>query len=94
MDRVVLVCHGVPAASGAEAALDITAEFAEHRPWQKQVRCTWDGKRLTLQADTENDPRGLGLMDEFSDCISAYIVEGFDGGIAVQSISPVVDNGV
>jgi len=94
VDRVVLVCHGVPAASGPEAALDITAEFAEHRPWQKQVRCTWDGKWLTLQADTENDPKGLGLMDEFSDCISAYIAAGFDGGITVQSVSPVVDNGV
>lgn len=94
MERIVLICYGVPAASGAQAALDITAEFAEHRPWQKRVHCMWDGERLTLQADTENDPKGLGLMDEFSDCISAYISEGFDGDIIVQSISPVVNDGI
>jgi len=89
MERVVLVCHGVPPSAGAEAAADITAEFRDHRPWQKQVVCTWDGTRLILQADTEHDPKGLGLMDEFSDCISAYITEGFDGDITVRSITPL-----
>jgi hypothetical protein len=89
MDRVVLICHGVPEGAGAEAATDITAEFEHHRPCQKNVICTWDGARLTLQADTENDPKGLGLLDEFSDCISAYISGGFDGEITVESITPI-----
>ena len=86
MHRIVLACHGVPSAAGAEAAVDITDEFAVHRPWQKNVLCSWDGSRLLLQADSENDPKGLGLMDEFSDCISAYIRDGFDGSITVESI--------
>jgi len=89
MDRITLICHGVPASAGAEAAIDITKEFADHRPWQLNVVCFWDGQSLTLQADTENDPKGLGLLDEFSDCISAYIEEGFDGGISVHSVVPL-----
>jgi hypothetical protein len=92
MHRIVLVCHGVPEAAGAEAATDITAEFVHHRPWQKHVVCTWDGSGLTLRADSENDPNGLGLLDEFSDCISAYISEGFDGDITVESITPLPES--
>jgi hypothetical protein len=89
MDRIILMCHGVPASSGAEAAIDITREFEDHRRWQTNVVCTWDGQALKLQADTENDLKGLGLIDEFSDCISAYIAEGFDGEITVHSIVPL-----
>ena len=85
MNRIILACSGVPLSAGSEAAVDITAEFSEHRPWQKNVVCTWDGALLLLQADTEHDPKGLALIDEFSDCISAYIREGFDGNITVQS---------
>lgn len=35
----------------------------------------------------------ISLMDEFSDCIAAYIAEGFDGDITVQSISPTAGDG-
>jgi hypothetical protein len=87
MYKVVLSCGGVPKAAGAEAAADITKEFAEHRTWYKNVSCTWDGSKLTLSAENDHDPKGLGLMDEFSDCISAYITEGFDGDIKVESIT-------
>jgi len=91
MDRIILICHGVPTLAGAEAAIDIAKEFAEHRPWQANVTCTWTGQTLRLQADAENDSKGLGLIDEFSDCISAYIAEGFDGEITVHSIVPLRD---
>ena len=87
MYRIILACNGVPPSAGSEAAVDITAEFSDHRPWQKNVVCTWDGARLLLQADAEHDSKGLGLMDEFSDCISAYIRDGFDGNITVESIA-------
>ena len=87
MYRIVLACCGVPESAGAEAAADITAEFAEHRQWHKKVSCTWDGTRLLLQADNDFDPEGLALMDEFSDCTAAYVKELFDGEIKVESIT-------
>lgn len=87
MFRVVLACYGVPEAAGAEAATDITAEFADGRPWHSNVICTWYGSRLVLQADNDFDSEGLALMDEFSDCIAAYIEEPFDGEIKVESVS-------
>lgn len=86
MQRVVLACNGVPKSAGPEAAKDITTEFATHRKWYSNASCTWDGSRLILSAENDFDPKGLALMDEFSDCISAYIAEGFDGEIHVQSI--------
>ena len=82
---VTLSCTGVPPHAGAEAATDITREFAEHRTWHKNVSCTWDGSRLLLIAENDYDPDGAALIDEFSDCISAYIAEGFDGSIRVVS---------
>jgi hypothetical protein len=91
MYRIVLGCYGVPEAAGSEAAADITAEFAEHRQWYKNVRCTWDGVRLFLQGDSDVDSDGCALIDEFSDCIAAYIKELFDGEIKVESIVQLPD---
>ena len=85
MYRVVLACHGLPESSGAEAAIDITKEFTDHRPWHVNVICSWDGQRLVLQADNDFDSNGLALLDEFSDCIAAYLVP-FDGRITVESV--------
>jgi hypothetical protein len=89
MYRIVLACYGVPEDAGPEAASDITAEFAEHRPWHRNVQCSWQEKRLLLQADNDLDSAGLALMDEFSDAISAYIAKLFDGEIKVESIIEV-----
>lgn len=86
MYRIVLACYGVPEDAGAKAATDITAEFAEHRPWYSNVQCSWDGTRLILQADNRADSSGLALIEQFSDAISAYIAELFDGEIKVESI--------
>ena len=86
MYRVVLSCSGVPTDAGAEAATDITREFAEHRPWHQNVSCTWDGSRLILSAENDYDPDGVALMDEFSDCLAAYITAGFDGEIRVETV--------
>jgi hypothetical protein len=88
MYRIVLACKGVPADVGAVAARDITEEFT-HRPWHQNVRCEWDGSRLILQADNGFDSKGLALLDEFSDAISAFITDGFDGDIDVVSVSPL-----
>ena len=86
MYRIVLACYGVPATAGEVAAIDITREFAEHRSWHRNVQCSWDGTRLILRAENDVDSTGLALFDEFSDCISAYITELFDGEIKVESV--------
>ena len=86
MAKIRLSCSGVPSAAGAQAARDITAEFAEHRPWYRNVTCTWDGARLLLEAENDNDDDGLALTDEFSDCLAAYIADPFDGDIQLEAI--------
>jgi hypothetical protein len=90
MFRILLECTGVPKDEGPQAAADITKEFAEHRPWHRNVRCTWDGTKLTLSAENDFDPQGLALTDEFSDCIAAY-TRGIDVAtrLRVQSIHDV-----
>lgn len=92
MYRVVLACGGIPKSAGAEAATDIAKEFAEHRPWHTNVSCTWDGSRLILSADNDYDRDGLASMDEFSDCLAAYIAEGFDEEIQIESITEVAND--
>lgn len=79
----------MPDSADTEAATDVTAEFKHHRPWQKNAICSRDGVCLTLQANTENDRQGFGLMDELSDWISAYIGEGFDEAITLESSPPL-----
>jgi len=88
MYRIVLVCEDVPKNAGDAAARDITEEFTR-RPWHTNVTCLWDGSRLVLQADNDFDSNGLALLDEFSDAISAYISEGFDGDLKVLTISEI-----
>ena len=77
----------MPVSAGQQAATDINIEFQEHRTWHNNVICSWDGSRLILQAENDFDSDGLALMDEFSDSISAYIAELFDGEIKVVSIT-------
>jgi hypothetical protein len=88
MYRIIMACEGVPPNAGAEAARDISDEFT-HRPWHKNVRCVWDGSKLILQAENDWDSDGLGLIDEFSDAISAYIKDAFDGDIKILSITSI-----
>jgi hypothetical protein len=89
MYRVVLECCGVPVAEGAEAAADIEQEFREHRPHHYNVRCKFESGKLVLQADNDFDPDGLALMDEFSDCISAYTATPFDGDLRLVSSTAI-----
>ncbi len=87
MYTVVISCTGLPKHAGAEAAADITKEFAQHRPWHKDVSCTWDGSRLILTAQNDYDSDGLALMDEFSDCICAYVAEATYSDMRVDSVT-------
>jgi len=89
--RVTLVCSGLPAAAGAEAAIDIAKDFADHRKWHKRVTCEWDGALLTLQSENDFDDTGLATLDEFSDCISAYVTEPGDSEIDIASVREFAD---
>jgi len=86
--NIVLECSGVPPEAGVAGAKDITEAFIR-RPWHQNVICTWDGARLTLTAENDYDGRGLALMDEFSDEISACISNGFGGDIKVVSTTEI-----
>ena len=85
MYRIVLVCEGVSRAVGEQAASDITDEFAQHRTWHLNAVCRWDGSRLVLSAENAFDTAGAALLDEFGDCVAAYVDGGF-GPITVESV--------
>ena len=89
MHRFVLECSDVPAAEGEEAASDIEREFREQRPHHRNVRCSFEDGKLVLQAENDWDVDGLALMDEFSDCISAYIATPFDGDLRLVSSTAI-----
>ena len=76
MYRLTLVCAGIPASKGPETAQDIM-----------NVLCSYADGKLTLVAENDFDPNGLALMDEFSDCLSAFISMPFEGDLTVQSIA-------
>jgi hypothetical protein len=84
MNRIVMVCSGVPPEIGPQAAEDITAGFRE-RPWHRNVICTWDGSVLRLEADNDYDPGGKALSDEFSDEICANTSASFSFEIKLES---------
>jgi hypothetical protein len=86
MYRVRLICDGVPKDLGGAAAIDISREFREVRTWHEKTTCIWDGSNLILEVQNDFDDKGLATIDEFSDCLSAFITEGFDGDIKVESI--------
>jgi hypothetical protein len=86
MYRIVLACEGVTVIEGASGASNIAEEFA-NRPWDKNVKCVWDGTQIILQADSDFDSSGLALVDEFSDAISACLKSGFDGDIKILSVT-------
>ena len=85
MFRIVLTCDGLPKDIGAQAATDISEEFA-HRPWHRNAECHWDGERLTLQADNDYDSNGDALLDEFSDAVVACTP---NVGVSIAKVSVV-----
>jgi hypothetical protein len=79
----------VPIDQGETAALDIARHFAEHRPHHQNVKCLFAEGKLILVAENDYDPKGLALIDEFSDCLSAFIRGGIDGDMRVKSVSVI-----
>jgi hypothetical protein len=78
--------HGLPLSDGSQAAIDITEEFT-HRPWHENVKCTWVGRVLRLEADNDYDKDGLALRDEFSDAIVACIKDAEYSDLRVVSVT-------
>jgi hypothetical protein len=87
MFRVTLICDGLPPAAGEEAARDITKEFADSRQWHSRVTCEWDGTRLVLRSENDFDETGQATLDEFGDCIAAYVTEYEGSSIRIESVS-------
>lgn len=83
MFHVVLECQNRQG-SAADAA-NIAEEFS-HRPWHKNVACTWDGRTLRLEADNDYDLDGLALLDELSDVITAVVEEAEYADLRVVSV--------
>jgi hypothetical protein len=84
--RVELECEGLPESAGSQAAVDIAGEFT-HCPWHHNVRCTWNGRALRLEAENDFDDQGLALLDEFSDAIVACIEDAQFGGLRVVEVT-------
>jgi hypothetical protein len=91
MYRVVLECTSIPDTEGDAAARDITEEFAKHRRHHNYANCVFSNGKLILSVENDFDPEGLALMDEFSDCVCAYVL-GFVVDIerSISVISVVV----
>jgi hypothetical protein len=82
MFKIKLSCGGIDSSVGETAAKDIETEFREHRSWHRDVTCRFEDGRLILCATNDVDEAGLALLDEFSDCLSAYLKEhGSDLGV-------------
>jgi len=75
MFKITLSCGGIDSSIGATAAQDIQGEFREHRPWHQDVTCRFVNGSLILCATNDFDEAGLALLDEFSDCLSAFLQE-------------------
>jgi hypothetical protein len=82
--HATLACSGLTEAESAAGAPDVEAGFRE-RPWHQNVVCRWDGSRLWIEAESDYDPDGRALYDEFWDEIVANI--HFCGSIRIEIVS-------
>jgi hypothetical protein len=85
--KVTLACSGIDASFGATAALEIQTEFRDHRRWHREVHCRFESGTLILFGTNDFDETGLALLDEFGDCLSAYLKE--HGAVRVLSVEAV-----
>jgi hypothetical protein len=90
MFRITLACDGVPKNEGTRAAANIEKEFNDVRTQRyTNATCVFSDGKLVLSCDNDGwDSNGLNLMDEFSDCLSAYLPP-FDGDLKLVSVKPL-----
>lgn len=89
MYRVTIICKGLSAEEGKEASEDIAQEFKEHRAWHNNPVCTWDGEILALTTENDFDDDGQATLDEFGDCLAAYVTDYFDCTVTIDSVSKI-----
>jgi hypothetical protein len=82
--KITLACEGIDASVGATAAQDIQAEFREHRRWHREINCRFENGALILSGSNDFDKNGLAFLDEFGDCLSAYLKN--HGAVRVLSV--------
>lgn len=84
MYKIIIDCYDVDQNSGSQTALEIEREFREHRTWFKFVDCCYADEILTLTAMSDVDASGIALLDEFGDCLSAYL--SGHGRVVIRSV--------
>ena len=84
MYRVTVECRGVAQSAGDEAAADIEREFREHRTWHQKAACSFADGILALTVENDFDANGSATLDEFADCIVAYV--GDHGPVRVTNV--------
>ena len=72
MFKFLVSCSGISSAVAKAAVPSILEEFA-HRPWHRDVTCSFDGQQLVLAATNDYDANGSALLDEFSDAVFACV---------------------
>lgn len=85
--KITLACSGIDASVGAIAAQDIQTEFRDHRRWHREVRCHYESGTLILCGTNDFDEAGLALLDEFGDCLFAYLKN--HGAVRVLTVETV-----
>ena len=88
MYRVTVECQGVALSLGGEAAADIEREFREHRTWHYNPGCSFADGILALTVENDFDADGSATLDEFADCIVAYIGEHGPVRVADVAVTP------
>jgi hypothetical protein len=75
---------------GETVAGEIQSEFRNHRPWHRDVCCQFEEGKLILCATNDFDKTRLALLDEFGDCLSAYLaLSELTGDASVISVEAV-----
>ncbi len=87
MYRITLACVGIDPLVGDSAAKDIEGEFHDHRRWHQNVTCRSNDGELVLVGTNDVDKNGLALLDEFGDCLSAYLKE--HGAVRIVSVETI-----
>ncbi len=87
MYRITIICEGLSSEDGKEASEDFVQEFREHREWHKNPQCYWDGSVLKLIVENDFDNDGQATLDEFGDCLAAYVTDYSDCTFQIESVN-------
>ena len=82
--HITLTCSGLSGKEGAAAVPCILEEFT-HRPWHQNVRSRWQDGLLWLEGESDYDPKGEALLDEFWDAVFACL--HFSGSVHFDIVS-------